>query len=123
MGKRFCLDTDVAIDLINGNPRTKILIESLKDCIPYISIMTLFELLSREKNLEEIRNFKSKVQILEFDESVCSEAASIFKFLKRKGKLMDYRDLFIASTAIVNNCALVTFNKKHFENIPHLELV
>ncbi len=33
------------------------------------------------------------------------------------------RDLFIASTSIVNDCTLVTLNKKHFENIKDLQLL
>ena len=82
-----------------------------------------FELLLREKNLEDIENFMSKVKILNFDELASRKASAIYKGLKRKGKVVDYRDLFIASICIVNHCKLATFNKKHFEHIDGLELI
>lgn len=88
-----------------------------------MSAIVQFELLLREKNLENIENFMSKVRILDFDELASRKASAIYKELKRKGKMVDFRDLFIAATCIVNNCKLATFNKKHFENIKELILV
>lgn len=60
------------------------------------------------------------------DAKVCLDtdaSIEIFKDLKKRGKLIPMRDLFIASSSIVNNCALATLNKKHFENIKGLELL
>jgi len=36
--------------------------------------------------------------------------------------MVEFRDIFIASTSIEYNLPLVTLNKKHFNRIEHLEL-
>ena len=79
-------------------------------------------ILVRETNLEPIENFKDKVKVLDFDELSSRKASEVSKELKKNGKLIDFRDLFIASTCIINNCILVTFNKNHFERIKEFGL-
>ena len=51
---------------------------------------------------------------LALDTSVCVE---LFR-----GNAVESRDVFIAATAIVNNCALATFNVRHFSKIEGLKL-
>ncbi len=45
--------------------------------------------------------------------------------LKRQGRGADFRiqDLWIASQAIQNNCAILTYNQKDFRDIPGLQLI
>ena len=40
-----------------------------------------------------------------------------------KGKQIEDSDIFIAATAIVNDCTLVTANIKHFERVEGLKLI
>ena len=89
----------------------------------FISAINLFELLLRETNLEQIEIFRNKVNLLEFDEASARKASLIHKELKNKGELIDFKDLFIAATCIVNNYDLMTFNKKHFERLEKFGLV
>ena len=42
--------------------------------------------------------------------------------LEIKGAVLDKMDLFIAATALVNDCTLVTHNTRHFARIPGLRL-
>ena len=60
---------------------------------------------------------------MDFSEICARKASEISKDQKKAGKTMEIRDLFIASTAIANNCALATLNKKHFQNIKELKLL
>ena len=126
MGKleqKVCLDTDAVISILNNESRSISLINAIEDCEVHITTINLFELLLRKTNLEEIEIFRKKTQLLDFEENASREASSVFKELKKKGKLIEFRDIFIASICIANNCTLATFNKKHFENIKSLNLL
>jgi predicted nucleic acid-binding protein len=59
---------------------------------------------------------------LSFNSNVADVASEIAKKLKAKNKIIEFRDIFIAATAIANDIPLSTFNVKHFERIDDLEL-
>ncbi|MBO9618779.1 MAG: type II toxin-antitoxin system VapC family toxin [Niabella sp.] len=61
--------------------------------------------------------------MLPFDKFVAKVAVDINKELKRKRKLIDIADLFIAATALANNLPLATLNKKHFDRIDNLDII
>ena len=86
-------------------------------------IKRYFELLLRETNIHQIENFIKDLELLSFDSIAARKASGIQKELKAKGRIIDIRDLFIASASIANNCILATLNKKHFENIKGLKLL
>jgi tRNA(fMet)-specific endonuclease VapC len=60
--------------------------------------------------------------ILPFDRKAGIKAAEIYKLLKQQNKIIEFRDIFIAATCIVNNQSLITLNNKHFERIQELKL-
>jgi predicted nucleic acid-binding protein len=60
---------------------------------------------------------------LAFDTSAAKVAVELNKELKRKRKLIDIADLFIAATAIANNLPFATLNKKHFDRIDGLSII
>jgi tRNA(fMet)-specific endonuclease VapC len=62
------------------------------------------------------------MQILHFTDKVAYKAAQIYNLLKNQNKLIEFRDIFIAATCIVNELPLVTLNKKHFNRIAELKL-
>lgn len=123
MDKKICLDTDVCIELVKGNIAVKSFLETFQDYEVLITSITVFELFLRETNLEEIHEFLSYSTILEFNSETAIVASKIFKYLKKSGNLIDFRDLFIAAICIQNNCRFVTFNKKHFERINDLTVM
>ena len=55
--------------------------------------------------------------------NVAEIASSIAKKLKAENKIIEFRDIFIAATAIANNMPLTTLNIKHFNRIDDLELI
>jgi len=123
MAEKVCLDTDICIDILNSRARVEPLHDIILDSEIYVTSITVFELYLRATNLNQVSNFLKNGNIISFDENCAVQASNIHKELKSIGKLMEFRDIFIASIAMVNNCKLVTFNKKHFSKIKDLELL
>ncbi len=123
MDTKICLDTDIAIGIINGDKRLESLISKLPDYDICITSITVFELLLRETKLDIAKRFVNDSEIIHFKEREAIISSSIFKDLKRKGSIIEIRDIFIASSCIANNLPLATLNKKHFERIKELRLV
>ena len=122
MEQKICIDTDVVISLFKGRPEAKNWLSGINVSECFVSSITVFELQLREKGIEVIDDFLNSITILPFDRIAAKKSAMIHKDLKRKGKLIDFRDIFIASTAMVNGMQIMTFNKKRFLNIPELQL-
>jgi len=123
MDQKICLDTDACIAIIKQLSPYEELLEKIFSLRTFTTTISVFELFLRRTNISQIENFIKDLEILSFDSMAARKASEIQKELKAKGKIIDIRDLFIASTAIVNNCALATLNKKHFENIKDLKLL
>jgi len=121
--ERVCIDTDVSIELIRGNVALRAPIEKRLEGTPFLAAISVFELLRATKNLQPVENFILEADILYFDEVAARKASSIEKELRKKGKLTAMRDLFIAATAMSNNCELATLNRKDFEKIDGLKLL
>lgn len=121
MAEKICLDTSVCIDLMNGG--NKEALAPFLTAEAFLSSVSLFELMLRTYRLKETETFVSTFEILNFDEKAARVAGQIEKDLKGRGVLISREDIFIAATAIVNNCALATLNVKDFSRIKGLKLV
>ena len=122
MDQKICLDTDVCIAILKEDKSVKGFLDDLSDCEGYLSSITVFELLLRDTNLDVVKRFIESIQIIEFTKLDGIKSSSIFKDLKKRGLLIDIRDVFIASSCLSNHLILATFNKKHFERIKGLKL-
>ncbi|MBI3050889.1 type II toxin-antitoxin system VapC family toxin [Candidatus Woesearchaeota archaeon] len=89
----------------------------------FMSSVTVFELTLRKSNLKIAEDFISGTQVLSFNEREAKIASSLEKGLSDRGLTIGWKDLFIAATAMANDCELATLNRKDFENIPGLRLV
>jgi len=49
-------------------------------------------------------------------------AAEVYHDLRKRNKMIEFRDLFIAATAIAHDLPVLTLNKKHFERIKGIEI-
>lgn len=90
-----------------------------------ISVLTKYEIKigNKPEHLEYWDLLLQNFEILPFDSNVASEAAEIFKELKKSRKLIELIDLAIGATARYHNLKLVTLNRKHFERIIKLEIL
>ena len=117
MEQKICLDTNACIEIINDTEVGKRIVDRIESYPIFITSIAVFELYLRKSNLDKIDYFLNKFTILPFDDICAREGSSIFKELKKEGKSIDIRDIFISSSCIINQCSLLTLNEKHFENI------
>ena len=123
MVKGICLDTDICIELLNAKPITPRILQRIAGRKICISSISVFELMLRETNLDQIAFFLSKFDILAFDDDAAKIASTLDKKLKKEGRRIDVRDLFIASICIQNECEFLTLNRTHFERVEGLSLI
>ena len=130
--RRYLLDTGILVHYVRKSPLYQTIESNEKlteqDCIPFISVVTMGEILSFgiQKNwgqakLQTIRNLLSKLVVLDInsnDEILLETYAEIDSYSKNKlptDKLgrsitMGKNDLWLASTAKVANATLLTID-------------
>ena len=123
--RRILIDTSVVIDHFRKkNKQRSLLYELSKENRLFLSAISKFEFLVGAK-LAQIRQTEKIIEgfdVLSFNSNVADVASDIAKKLKAKNKIIEFRDIFIAATAIANDIPLSTLNVKHFEKIDGLEL-
>jgi tRNA(fMet)-specific endonuclease VapC len=65
----------------------------------------------------------SNLPVIPFDKACSATAIEIFLNLKKKNKIIDIADIWIAATAKTHNFKIATLNQKHFSRIPGLEII
>ena len=120
--EKLALDTSVCIELFRQNPAVTSFLNAFSNEKIYVPSIACFELLFRKYNVEVVESFIKSTNVLVLDESAARKAAEIAKNLYKRGIIIGFQDIFIAATAIVNNCTLATFNFKHFSRIEGLKL-
>lgn len=125
--REIALDTNAAVDLLNGKSEVIQLIQSYEIiCLP---VIVCGELLfgaknsgKRKKNEKKYQDFISSCIILDTNELIADAYAEIRLELKRKGKPIPENDIWISAICKVNNMALMTHDK-HFVYIEKLKLI
>jgi predicted nucleic acid-binding protein len=91
--------------------------------ISSISVFELFAGATDDQKIDDVRKLLKWFNVLDFDEEIAEESGEIFKKMKSENKLIEYRDLFIGTTAVFYDLTIATLNVKHFEHIPNLEIL
>ncbi|MBD2136937.1 type II toxin-antitoxin system VapC family toxin [Anabaena sp. FACHB-1237] len=76
------------------------------------------KLISAYRDLRNLRDFYSSVNLLDFNEGACE----YFKKLRQQKINTGTQDLRIAAIALVNNAILVTQNSQDFNKVPDLKM-
>lgn len=131
--KQYLLDTNILIDILNGNPEVmeKLAHVGTQKCC--MSTISLHELcygaqLAREKKEEYFIKEMNKISRLLEDIDVHPLAADgkdyaeIKHLLKEQGNMIDDFDIVIAGQAISEGLIVVTDNIKHFNRISGLKV-
>ncbi|GAB3420758.1 type II toxin-antitoxin system VapC family toxin [Niabella aquatica] len=126
-GKIVLLDTSILIDLFRKSDKeNSVLVSLIRQGFTYcISSVTEYEIYTGTTSgqTDFWNKFLQKTEVLSFDKNAAKVAVEINKELKRKRKLIDIADLFIAAIAIANNLQFATLNKKHFDRIDDLVII
>lgn len=124
--RRILIDTSVVIDHFRKkNKQKSLLYELAKENILFLSAISKFEFLvgAKPTQVRQTKEIIGGFYILSFNSQVADVASDIAKELKTKNKVIEFRDLFIAATAIANDMPLSTLNIKHFGRIDDLVLI
>lgn len=116
MVRRICLDTDILIALLRKDASVKARLEVLNAEFCSTSVSS-FELWYRRKSTENISDLFSWLHILPFDDKAGRVAGDLLRELKKRGTMLEIRDVFIAATCVRHNVELLTANKKHFQRL------
>ncbi len=131
--KQYLLDTNILIDILNGNPEVMEKLAHVgtqKCCMSTISLHELYygAQLAREKKEEYFIKEMNKISRLLEDIDVHPLAADgkdyaeIKHLLKEQGNMIDDFDIVIAGQAISEGLIVVTDNIKHFDRISGLKV-
>ena len=130
---RVCLDTDVLIDYLR-KPSAEIkgfmegvFEKRLNACITSINTFEIWfgAYLAPEK-AELARcteDFLSQLEVVDFDYTSSVEAGRVLADLRKRGELIEIRDLFVGCICNVSNMPLITRNLKHYRRIRGLKIL
>lgn len=115
---RFLIDTDEWINFFNKRETALKLISELKKKGEiFSSILTVTELRAgwTDSSADKfLQIFYASTAIMSVSQRIAELAGKLLKDYKTKGISLPTVDTLIAATAIVENCQLVTRNKKDF---------
>ena len=121
------VDTSIFIDFLRAKDKTTTALFQIPDATQIsISSVTLYELLMGAYSPDKVNDIKlltEDLPVLPFNEDVAHKASDIYHQLRQVNKMIEFRDIFIAATALVYNMPVKTLNKKHFSRINGLSVV
>ena len=125
----YFLDTNVIIDLLNGNSNVlanfKNAYVSATVKIPdlvYYEVLRGFEYSDPKNQKDGFEIFANHCGIEYMSIKTLRESAKQYANLKKHGKSIDDDDILIGSLAIEKNAVLVTNNTKHFIQLQGIQL-
>jgi len=115
---KYLLDSDTIIWHLRGR---KEITEMLKDLqrsgLPACSTISVLEVQLGVKTKDEegkTNRFFESLKVFDVDMDIAKIAAQLIREYKAKGVTMDIPDSIIASTCILHDLTLVTYNRKHY---------
>ena len=125
------LDTDALVALLKGLPHADEAIRRAEESGDQIAttIISAYELLrgaylssNPEKNITQVKELLSDMQVIDLTFQACDEAAKIYRDLRKSGHLIGEDDLLIAGIAKAAAGTILT-RDKHFKLIQGLSIV
>ncbi len=116
------LDTDILVALLRGETDANETMKGLEEKNEPISttIISAYELLrgayissKSERNLAEVQQLLSNIEVLDLTLQACEEASKIYRDLRKKGCLVGEFDVLIAAIARTHAETVIT-RDEHF---------
>jgi len=121
------IDTGIFIEHLRSKDKTATTLYRLSDQpYLYISAVSLYELYMGATTKEKEHDIKLLIEdliVLSFTDAVSIKASQIYHRLRLSNQMIEFRDIFIAATCIVNKLPIATLNKKHFTRVEGLKIV
>jgi len=104
------IDTGIFIEFLRKRDKSKTILASLPiNTSLFVSAVTVYELMMGATDLEkknDVEILLEGIPVLPFNNEVSLKAAEIYHSLRRRNLMIEFRDIFIASTAIISNYQL-----------------
>lgn len=120
---KLIVDTSIIIDHLRGGVVWQDILENInKDCEFYIPSIVIMELFSGSSTLDDvvskkILGFLQFFNEIDLNKDIAKRAGELFRDVNKGLGVADY---IIAASALVTGYIVITLNKKHFEQIPHI---
>ena len=125
-GNKFLLDTNIVIEVFDGNTVIADKINQLSEF--YISAVVLGELYiginrvtNKAKHLKKLNEFLKLCVVINIDSATATYYGKIIADLYKKGKPLPVNDVWIAASVIQHKFTLVT-RDNHFNEIAGLNI-
>jgi tRNA(fMet)-specific endonuclease VapC len=124
-GSKFLLDTNIVIEVFDGNKEIADKINKLSEFyLPVIALGELYTGVNRvsnkAKHLKKLNSFLSLCTVLNTDSATAQYYGETIAKLYKKGTPLPINDVWIAAIALQHNLTLVT-RDKHFYAIEDLK--
>ncbi|MGB2729015.1 MAG: type II toxin-antitoxin system VapC family toxin [Halobacteriota archaeon] len=125
-----CLDTDFLVAILRGKNDAKSKMESLdaegRNATTTINAFELFfgahKSTKKTKNVREVFKLLDRLDAFDFTLDASEVAGEITAILENEGKMLDFRDIMIASIVKCRGMTLITRNADHFNRIKGLQI-
>jgi predicted nucleic acid-binding protein len=128
----YLLDTNILSELVKKRPNPKFIkrLKSEPSQSLYTSGICLFELRFGSTLRDDSEKFWSKIKddiiskiiVLPFGENEAYLAGDVLAELQKAGQTIGLEDIFVAATALIQKCVLVTANTWHYSRIKDLKI-
>jgi len=123
----ICLDTSILIDYFRkSNKENAVLFKLISNRFNFaVSVITVFELYNgaKDNQIEYWDDFINDYEVIPFDERANIYAIEISNNLRKRNKMIELPDIFIAATSIAYDLKFATLNVKHFDRIEGLKMI
>lgn len=128
--KRYFVETSVIVKFLRNKGNAVEVVENLKGELSssFVCLAELYEGIYRVKNKDRaekaVSNFFTGLsEVYGLDREIAENFGQIRAELKRKGKVIEDMDIFLAATCLAHNLTIVTYNAKHFERVKGLKVL
>jgi predicted nucleic acid-binding protein len=114
---KYLLDSDIIIWHLRGRKEvTEMLRDLQRFGLPGCSALSVLEVQLGVKKGEEEKTdrFLKSLKVFDVDSEIAGKAAQLIRESKGQGITFDIPDAIIASTCVLHNLILVTYNRKHY---------
>ncbi len=121
------VDTSVIIDFLRKKDKKRSHLWKIKEldlnCL--ISTITVFELYAgavSDIHKRDLNKLIKWMTVLPFSMQTAQISGDIYRELKARNELIEFRDIFIGATAVEWTVPVLTLNEKHFTRIKDVAL-
>ena len=118
------IDTDVLIECLRGSPDAKLWLGTLQEnefAIPGVVAMELVMGCQNQTDLKQVQKFLASFKVIWPEASEFTDSYNLLVTLRLASGL-GIPDCIIATMAIARRASLYTFNRKHFQAVPGLDV-